>query len=373
MEENETLTPKEIKQIKSYCLMPQLAVPTLMSIFLMLFMMVILCMVDDIHFDARFVPYRDFLSYFAMGLAFVLLIVLICFILIPRIGMNGRKWAVILSKLQVQQQTISGRDAAIAGIGLNAMGRRMSKSDNDTVSGMGTAAQVAGAAASAVAVHQMTRGLYQNASAVAKAWNIPIKRPKAARILTLILPSLLMTALYIPEFSMSAQATQQRVDHLTQIADQIEMTMGHPDQHMFKPEVNPGMRSYSMFFREEKLPGTPEIQFDIHESGVVTELKWSMVEDPGLTPEENLEIFQNYVDSTVQQAKSCPVEFWSKDFEVGSRLQGELVQKYLQDRSIEHLYEDVEEGNTRYVFTIFESYDGERELIFSVKETDIRR
>ena len=373
MKENEKLTEKEVRQIKKYCLMPRLVMPILGGIALMLVVIVIMQMIADIGFDARQTQYRDVLFIVVMVICGVLTVAMCCFMMIPVCGMRGKKWGKILSKLMVSQQAIQGREAAVAGMGLGALAGQMKKSDNDTISGMGTAAQVASFAAGATAAHQMSASAAANASAVADAWDIPVKKYKGLRRLCLLLPALLMIVLHIPECVMANQASQQRVADINRMEDQIELAMEQTGRKVFRPTVRSDMHAFYIQFTDEEVPYQPQVKFDIDESQLVTSLSWSVVENPDLTPEENVANLQKFMESTLVQIRSCPVNFWSEHIASDSQLTMILAEKYLQDPTAEHIHMDtydmdMGQEETTFSFTVYRSYDGTNELHFYAKQ-----
>ena len=349
MSQKTELTPKEIKQIKRYCVMPRLATPAFLSIFLVLAVWLLMVMIDDIGFDAHAGAYRDALMWIMMGMVGVLLTVVCCTALIPRFGMNGKKWKAILEKLEVHQQEIRGQEAAAMGVSMNLAGNLMRKSDNDAVSGVGAAAQVAGAAMAAVAVHQMTADMARNAMAVAEAWNIPVPKYKRYRRAMLLVPVLLMVLLYVPEFMASSRAKEEKKLIVAQTADQLEQAFQREDWKNSKPNTDgPTMDNYHFSSRIEDDPADRYVYITIHEDGVVTEISWHMLEDLSLSREENLEQLRAYVQESGAVLQSSGAPFWTDTFETDSRLQGEVTREYLEAAPGEDVFTSEEDGNTEY-------------------------
>lgn len=343
------LTPKEIKQIKRYCVLPRLATPSFLSIFLVLAVWLLMVMIDDIGFDAHFSAYREALMYVMLGIVCVLLVVVCCAALIPRFGMNGKKWKAILEKLEVHQQEIRGQEAAALGVSMNLAGNLMRKSDNDTVSGAGAAAQVAGAAMAAVAVHQMTADMARNAMAVVEAWDIPVPKYKKYRRAILLVPVLLMIALHVPEFVLSSQAKEEKKQIVAQTADQLEQAFQREDWKSSKPNTDGStMDNYHFTSRIKDDPADRYVYITIHEDGVIMEISWHMLEDPSLSREENLEQLRAYVQESGALLQSSGAPFWTDTFETHSRLQGEVTREYLEAAPGENVFTSEEDGNTEY-------------------------
>ncbi len=206
--QQQTLTEKEIRQIRHYCTLPVFAFPAFIDILLLCVSCVVFMFIDSVVFHGpNMSPYKMFLFLFTVGFCFVLMALMICSLLIPKIGMKGKKWQAIVAKTPVKQKKIRGEKAAVASAGLGMAGKHMSKSDDSTVAAAGAAAQVASTAAAAVSVHEMSESLMDNAEAVAKAWKIKEKTWNFSPIWLFITPCLILLALYIPEFIMSAMGS----------------------------------------------------------------------------------------------------------------------------------------------------------------------
>ncbi len=292
----------------------------------------------------------------------------------PAIGMKGRKWQNILKKMQVKQEKIRGQNAAVASVGLNLAGSRMRNSEDSTVAGLGAAAQVAGTAASAVSLHQTGKSLTQNAETVAKAWKIPIKGHKKAVILTIFLPTLILLALYIPEFVMSAKATDQRIERMTCIMDQLEQTMEQPGWEIYKSDVSKGDEDeYTMYLKNSESPLEEKFFITIHESGVITALNWMRNQDTALSPEDNLENLGKFADETLAKLSACNPEYWTDSFETGNCLQGELVKEYLEGFDEGYGAWEKTDDRTKYGFQVSRNFEEKLEMKLIVRELKKRR
>ena len=167
------LTPKEIRQIKRYCIFPNLVLPAVIGALVMPFVGLLLSMINDIALNAQ-ADHTTGVLYIMIGIAVVWIIIYAYGFLGPRGGMKRKKWKKILEKVTAVQISVTGDDVIVSGVGLANVGRLMRESDSETVSAAGTAAQIAGSIETMAAVGKQMDQVKENALAVARMAKIKI-------------------------------------------------------------------------------------------------------------------------------------------------------------------------------------------------------
>lgn len=367
MEKTTHLTPKEIRQIKKYCILPCLVLPTILGIFIMMFLWLLLFMINDLALDAHDNPYDFILFGIVVTFAIIGIVFFTCAVLIPRFGMNGKKWKNILHKLDVHQQEIRGSDTAAVGVGMTLSGNMMRRSSNETVSGLGAAAQVAGAAVSVAAIHQMSSDMAQNAHAVADAWGISVPSPKKYKLMLLLLPALILTISFIPSFMHAAQAKEHKQQVVLQTMEQLTEALQTDTRYIsFNDPRESSERTYHLSCHETDAPTAKYMYIIVDETGIVTDINWHMDEDTSLSREENLALLKEYVLKTESELKASDAPLWSTSFEAGNSIQGQLAQAYLEPSGEKISSASAEDGNVKY--KLLYSANGSNYLYYSVWE-----
>ncbi len=368
MEKTEKLTPKEIKQIKSYCVLPRLALPSLLGLILMMVLWLLLTMINDIALDAHYTPYTTVILGCLLFFFIVDIIFFSCAVLIPRCGMNGKKWRNILSKLEVYQQQIGGTEAAALGVTMGLSGNMLRRSSNETISGIGTAAQIAGAAASAATIHQMTSDVARNARAVAEAWGIPVPSYKKYKLTLLLLPSLVMTILFIPAFMHSSEAKEQKAQIVTQTMEQLTAAFTTDTRSIYSDDpYEYSKSSYNFSCHEKDDPAQRYMYIDVSETGVITNISWHMYEDASLSREENLAQLRAYVLKTEEELKASHAPIWTPSFNAGNAMQGELVQECMDASQQDGSFTSIKDENTRYTLR-YSTESSDNYFYYSISE-----
>lgn len=107
------LTEQEKKRIQRYCTYPKIAATALVMSFVACLLMLPLQMINDIAFHQK--EFQPAGIYTAIALAAIELVIFCYCALAPRIGMQGKQWKELQSRLAVAQ-TNKDRSAEVAGM-----------------------------------------------------------------------------------------------------------------------------------------------------------------------------------------------------------------------------------------------------------------
>lgn len=329
LQKNE-LTPKEIRQIKRYCMMPPLAVPAVIGALIMPFVCIILIMINDIALNAQADHTMEEISV-AVGISVVWLSIYAYCFLGPRYGIKRKKWKTILQKLDAVQSPVISDGAIITSVGLSNVGRLMQNSDSQIVSDAGTAAQIAGTAAAMAAVGKQMAQIEDHALTVARAWGIQVPSNRKYIWMLLLLPSLIMTLLFIPYFRESVADNNKMKETVSLRMEQMEAALQSDDMVIEKDDpYHNKMSTCEIRFYVKDDPTERYLVVSFEENGVVEEMTWHMEEDHTMSREENLNRFMEFIDTTGEKALATAIPLWQETLAGGVSVPDSVLTEYLQ-------------------------------------------
>lgn len=218
------LTPREVRQIKRYCIFPNLVLPAVIGALIAPFVLIVLTMINDVALNAQ-EDHSVEVQWILMGIAAVWLGIYAYGFLGPRSGMKGKKWQRILKKIAAEQNPVTGDEIISSGVGRVNAGRFMQKSDSETISAAGTAAQIAGSIQAMSAVGKQMDQVKENALKVARMSGIKISSVWKYQLTLFLLPSLISIVLFIPIFRESVLDNRQMNDTISMRMEQLENIM----------------------------------------------------------------------------------------------------------------------------------------------------
>ncbi len=218
------LDEKDRKRIRRYCIYPQLSLVAIVMACVLAGLFILGEMLSDVVF------YREGYSFAGLAVYLTLTVVSVlvfCYCtLVPRFGMNGKRWKELVRQLRVEQEN-DDHSAEVAGaVGLGAAGRLLQGSDNDTAKGLGDAASVAGAIGSVAVAADVLAEIQSNAKAMAQACGVPVPKPRPYLVAYVLACVLAMAAAYVPQWVTGVQNAQAKVElaseRIAKVADALE-------------------------------------------------------------------------------------------------------------------------------------------------------
>ena len=291
------LSEKDARLIKRYCVCPQLGFVSLVMPFVLGALVILGEMIGDLVFygegDFRFL---GLYAYIAFVIVFC---VLFCYgALVPKFGMQGKRWTALAEQLRVQQTAEDRSAETAAALGLSAAGTLLSHSDNETAKGLGDVAAVAGAAATAAVAAEQLSEIGGNAEAMANAYGVPIPDTKRALIAVAVAPVLVMAAIYSARYLSATESMQKsqvaaaaQIELLTTALEDAGLaskTVGNPTEE-YRDE---GYAVYGFISGDYMSHDGGEVDIDLDNNGLVTDVWYSRRVDVGMSLEENLALAQ---------------------------------------------------------------------------------
>lgn len=363
------LTPKEIRQIKRYCIFPNLVLPAVIGALVMPFVGLLLSMINDIALNAQ-ADHTTGVLYIMIGIAVVWLIIYAYGFLGPRSGMKRKKWQQILKKVTVVQNSVTGDDVIVSGVGLANVGRLMRESDSETVSAAGTAAQIAGSIETMAAVGKQMDQVKENALAVARMSKIKIPSVRKYQWTLLLLPSFIISILFIPIFRESVLVNRRMNETISVRMEQLEEVMR--DDFIVIQKDDPYHRNSDrcdMGFQVENDAANRLLYVTFEENGTIERISWRMDEDRTLGQEENIQRIMEFINVSAEKILSTDIPLWIEPSEDFFSIPDPVIKEFLQtpeDEKPSGFFE--EDGTLHYLsLAVQNSSDFPNELCYTLE------
>lgn len=362
------LTPKEIRQVKRYCIFPNLVLPAILGALVMPFVELLLSMINDIALNAQ-EDHTTGVFYIMIGIAVVLIGIYAYGFLGPRSGMKRKKWQQILRKVTVAQNPVTGDDVIVSGVGLANVGRLMGESDNNIVSAAGTAAQIAGSIETMAAVGKQMDQVKENALAVARMSGIKIPSVRKYQLMLFLLPSLIISILYIPIFRKSVLDNRQMNETIAIRMEQLEEVM--QDDFIVALKDDPYHRKSdrcNIRFEGKNDAANPVLDVTFAEKGNIESINWSIDEDNTLSREENIRRISEFINISGAKILSTDIPLWLEPPENFLFIPDPMIQEFLQTPENEELSSFFQQDDTSHFLSrlILNSSSFPNELHYSL-------
>lgn len=219
----QVISEKEKNQIRRYCVYPKIALVALIMSFVLCAFIVPLEMIGDLVFHSDGFHPAGLNAAIAL---IALYVVIFCYCaLCPKFGMRGKQWLGLQGRLAVKQ-TQSDRSAQVASVlATQAVGRMLQNSDNKTAQNLGGAVQVAGAVGAVTTAADMLLESTNNAGAMAEAYGVSIPNIKKQLIAFVIVPVLVLIAIYVPQYAQASQETQEKIALAAERIDEVKYAL----------------------------------------------------------------------------------------------------------------------------------------------------
>lgn len=203
------LSKKEKKQIQKYCVFPKISRVAIIMSFVLCGLIVVLEMIDDMVFHNK--GFRPGGMYTAIALIIVYVSIFCYCILCPKFGMMGKQWKELQIRLKVKQDESDYSGQVAGAVGMQAAGRLLENSSNNTVKNAGKAFEIAGAVDTMATASEMLSQSQINAEAMANAYGVHIPKVKKQLTVFAILPVLILIGSYIPQYMKGNQTMENNI------------------------------------------------------------------------------------------------------------------------------------------------------------------
>lgn len=285
------INEKEKKQIQRYCIYPKIALVALIFAFVQCVIILPLEMVDDLVFHHKgFQPTGLFA---ALGFVAVYVIIFCYCTLCPQFGMRGKRWKELQNKLNVGQTDTDYSAQVASTLAMQASGRLMKKSDNETARHIGGALEVASAVSAVSTAAAVLSGTNANAEAMASAYGVAVPNIKKQLIAFAILPILILIGVYIPQYMQGNQEMQEKIAFSAEQISVVKNALSPICEYVYADDPNESYRDFGYhvigYLRErERGVQASYVYIDFDESGVITDVFYWEEIDVNASLEDNL-------------------------------------------------------------------------------------
>ena len=284
------LTEQEKKQIRKFCLLPVLVKAYLAVDLLIGFAWAFLVMINDIVCNGGF--YTPALCVY-LGIVVVYTIAyIICFFTL-RIGMKKQGWRQIVEKANVKLSEKDYSAQIASAMRAKSTGHLLRMSDsintNETRDAFDTAATVG----SLAVVTQMTNEIGKNAKSVAAVFGVEIPKAQKYVVSIILLPILLLTAVYIPQFMSSKQRTETEIAVASKSVYALQTSLQQDCDHVSiddpKEEYRESGYQVAGYLYEFKESHNSYVSVTVRNDGAISEVRYCIDIDIQADKEKNLE------------------------------------------------------------------------------------
>lgn len=344
------LTDKERRKIQKYCACPKIALVALIFAFVDCFMMVPLEMIDDLVFHNK--GFRPAGIYTAIAFVVINLVIFCYCTLAPRFGMKWQQW--------------KDRSGAVAGaMALQSSGRLLSRSDNDTAKSVGGALEVAGGISAVATAADILLETRAKVEAIAEAYEIPIPSIKKQLIALAIVPTLIITGMYIPGYIQGNQEMKERIKVASEQINIVEKALEPVCEYVSADDPSERYKDYGYHVRgylRERDTDTQVcyVYVDLNENGVVKEISYCEEIDVNASFEENLNRIETDFEQLQAPLGDMKVSVLNADLLKLHRLPDQFKEDFLKGNLYESIRVNEDESNVK----VYCSFDTEPEEDF---------
>lgn len=217
------LNSDDAKLIRKCCSYPKISTIALLMSFVLCGMIVLLEMIDDLVFHNDGFQPTGLYTIIAMISIYM---VIFCYCTLKvKFAMHGKRWTALRDALQVRQESRDRSGQIAASVGTMAAGRLASKSDNQVVSGVGTAMEVAGAVGTVATAVDMLGEAGNNAEAMAAAYRVTVPNIKGKLIAFALIPLSVAIGIYIPQYVDGSRAMQEQAAASAKAVDGVKTAL----------------------------------------------------------------------------------------------------------------------------------------------------
>lgn len=288
------LSKKEQKRIQKYCVFPKISRVAIIMSFVLCGLIVVLEMIDDIVFHNK--GFQPGGMYTAIALIIVYVSIFCYCILCPKFGMLGKQWKELQIRLKVKQDESDYSGQVAGAVGMQAAGRLLENSSNNTVKNVGKAFEIAGAVNTMATAAEMLSQSQRNAEVMANAYGVHIPKVKKQLIVFAVLPVLILIGSYIPQYIKGDQTMKNNIAASAKRMKAVKNALDPVCESVSADDPKESYRDYGYHVigkLKENGNNTPSyvyITFDVN--GKITRLNYTGGVDVNVSLEENAERIQ---------------------------------------------------------------------------------
>lgn len=285
------LTEKEKKQIQRYYVYPTVVIAAIAIDLLIGFFWAFLVMLDDMAFNSASLYMPGLVVY--LGIVAIYLVIIIVLFVKVRSVWKKQSWIRLKSRAGLLTAGYEDPERLRQIHGMNSAGNVLGRFEDTPFERAGEAMQVAAAAQTVAMVNKTMRGAKEDALRMAEIYRIKVPSAKKYVWLMVLVPILLLTAVYIPEFAASRRMADQEREKAAAVVYEVRAALENGCANVIIDDPLEDYRSYGyqvigvLNDREDK--DQSYISLNIGNDGLISEVNYVLTIDIQDTKEANLE------------------------------------------------------------------------------------
>lgn len=348
------------KLIRKCCNYPKISTVALLMSFVLCGMIVLLEMIDDLVFHNDGFQPTGLYTIIAMISIYM---VIFCYCTLKvKFTMHGKKWTALRDALQVEQASRDRSGQIAASVGTMAAGRLASESDNQVVSGVGTAMEVAGAVGTVATAVDMLGEAENNAEAMAEAYRVTVPNIRGKLIAFALIPLSVAIGIYIPQYVDGSRAMQEQAAASSKAVNDVKSALETVCEQVSADDPAEEYRDRYKIIGYLKESGRDAITSRVNitiEDGKVSEIFYRGDVDEKVGLSENLDRVKSEF-STLRTALLSSPSVGSRELVEAGEIPAEFCEKFPNGS----IYEKLTARETKGKADIYCSFDTDTEEDF---------
>lgn len=292
------LTEQEKKKIRRYCIYPTIVLTALAVALLIGFLFFFLVMLDDMAFHSESLYMPGLITY--LGIVAVYLVVIIVLYVKVRSAGKQQSWLRLMKKAGLLPAEYEDPESVRQIRGVNSAGNVLKRFDGTPLEQAGDAMQAAAAVQTVAMVSGSMRAVKEDALRMAEIFRIKVPRAKKYVWLLILVPVLLLTAVYIPEFAASKRTADQGRELAAAAVYEVRDALEQGCANVIVDDPLEEYRSFGYQLigvlndRDDK--DSSRISLYVGNNGQISEVNYTLAIDIQDTKEANLERVQQNVE-----------------------------------------------------------------------------
>ena len=312
------LTEKEKKLIQRYYVYPTIVIAAIAIDLLIGFFWAFLVMLDDMAFNSTFLYMPGLIVY--LGIVAIYLVIIIVLFVKVRSVWKKESWIRLKSRAGLLTMGYEDSERLRQIHGMNSAGNVLGRFENTPLKQAGDAMQAAAAVQTVAMVNKKMRGAKEDALKMAEIYRMKLPSAKKYMWLMILVPILLLTAIYIPEFAASKRMADQERERAAAVVYEVRDAL---EKGCARVLIDDPAEEYQSFdyqviahLNETDDKDQSYISLNIGNDGLISEVNYVLTIDIQDTKEANLERTQQnaaefhgmLVDSGVEAKEAILLE-----------------------------------------------------------------
>lgn len=292
------LTEKEKKKIQRYCVYPTIIIAAIIIDLLIGFWWAFLVMLDDMVFHSSSLYIPGLVIYLGIVLVYLVMIIVL-YVKVRSVG-KKQSWIRLMNRAGLLVARYEDSEHLKQIHGMNSAGNVMRRFEDTPLEQAGEAMQAKVAAQTVAMVNKIMGAVKEDMLRMAEIYGIKVPRAKKYVWLMILVPILLLTAVYIPEFADSRTMADQERERATVVVYKVHDALENGCANVIIDDPADEYQSHGYHVlgvlnnRDDK--DHSNISLYIGNDGQISEVNYVLTIDIQDTKEANLERAQQNVE-----------------------------------------------------------------------------